>query len=504
MSLDFFIHNMRFAVELAGAVAFLMASWLTLDTYNLRKDGEVLVRSLGFGCFALYELIDALSLGSDVLSYTAFAILLLGLILILGSFVRSHAFQVQAVVVIPTFTLYRGYLSALAALFLFAISYFAYRREKSEMNKTWTPLIIGFLLLAVNFALALIWQDETSAPALVGLLCEVAGFFFVARWVWQFLELRIRESLVLIFLSAALFLSTVVTLAFSTILVSQIANETDTSLTTDAKVLDLTVNSLKDESLAKTAIIAQDSDLKSAIVKNDFPSLQQAAENLMEQYQLGFVTITDKDGTVLIRAHALSKRGDSLLGERALEEALRGNTFVTIEESPVEKLSVRAGAPILSLPSGKDAGGKVIGTVVAGYPLDNALADDIKRVTGLEMFIYTGDTATAATALAADGRTRLTGFAITDGSVKAMVLQNGKTATSRAVLYGEPYRTSYLPLINGDDKIIGMLSAGKPEQDILDIANATNRLTLITVICIMLLLAWPIYSITKRLASETI
>jgi len=496
MSLDFFIHNVRFAVELAGAVSFLMAAWLTLDTYNLRKDAETLIRALGFACFAIYELIDALALSSDVLSYTAFFVLLIGLLFILGSFVRTERLQMQAVVVIPSFTLWEGYLSALAALFLFATAFFTWRRERAEMNKTWMPLIIGFMLLGINFAVAFASHDETSVPALIGLLCEAAGFFFVARWVWQFLQLRIRESLILIFISAALFLSTVVTLAFSTILVSQIASQTDSNLVTDARVLDLTVSSLKDESLAKTALIANDADLKTAITKNDFPSLQQTAENLMEEYKLGFVTITDKDGTVLIRAHALSKRGDSLLGERALEEALRGNTFVTIEESPVEKLSVRAGAPILNA-------GKVIGTVIAGYPLDNALADDIKRVTGLEMFIYTADTASAATALAQDGRTRLTGFAVTDGAVKNTVLQAGKTATSRAVLYGQPYRTSYLPLVNGDDKIIGMLSAGKPEQDILDIANATNRLTLITIICIMLILAWPIYMLTKRLASET-
>src|SRR5882672_5566514 len=153
MSLDFFIHNVRFAVELAGAVAFLMAAWLTLDTYNLRKDGETLIRALGFACFAVYELIDALALSNDVLSYTAFIVLLLGLLLILGSFVRSHQFQAQAIVVIPSFTLWRGYLSALAALFLFTIAFFTYRREKAEFNKAWMPLIIGFVLLGVNFAL---------------------------------------------------------------------------------------------------------------------------------------------------------------------------------------------------------------------------------------------------------------------------------------------------------------------------------------------------------------
>ena len=146
--------------------------------------------------------------------------------------------------------------------------------------------------------------------------------------------------------------------------------------------------------------------------------------------------------------------------------------------------------------------GKTIGAVIAGYPLDNALLDNIKRLTGLEMFIYDNDTSSAATALAQDGRTRLVGVAIKDTAVTNAVLTEGHSLTARANLYGQPYLASYLPLKNGDDKIIGMISAAKPQQDILDIANATNRLTLITVILIMLVLLWPIYTFTKRLTTE--
>ncbi len=87
-------------------------------------------------------------------------------------------------------------------------------------------------------------------------------------------------------------------------------------------------------------------------------------------------------------------------------------------------------------------------------------------------------------------------------AVEQTVLQDGQPASAQASIYGKPFRASYLPLRNSDDKIIGMISAAKPEQDILDIANSTNRLTLITIILIMLVLTYPIYLFTKRLTTE--
>jgi methyl-accepting chemotaxis protein len=259
--------------------------------------------------------------------------------------------------------------------------------------------------------------------------------------------------------------------------------------------MELTIDGLREQSLAKAALLSKDPALATAITKNDFTALEQLSEAFLEEYKLGFLTVVGQDGSVLVRANALSRRGDSLLAERAVEDALLGNAIVTIEKSPVEKFSIRAGAPVV-------VEGKIIGAVVAGYPLDNALVDNIKRITGLEMFIYEGDTAIAATAFAQDGRTRVVGT-VADASTKVAVLEEGGAASTQAVIFGKPFRASYLPLTNADGKIVGMISAAKPEQDILDIANSTNRLTLLTVIIIMLGLSYPMYAFTRRLTSDT-
>ena len=497
MSVFFFANNFHFALEIMGAVAFLLAAWLTFDTYTVRKEWSTLARTIGLALIALWQILYAVTLTSDLLSYFGFGLFIVGSALVVTSFLKRQVLQVQAIIVVPSFALVSGTLNIFACILLAAVAYFSFRRSKDELNKAWIPFSLAFALLSVAAFFGIFQKgNQVGIIFLVRHLAELGSFIFLTRWAWQYLALRIRESMVIILVAAALFLSTLVTLAFSTILISQITTETEHSLLTDARVLDLDIGSLKEEALAKTALVARDEGLASAVTAKDFSSLESSAEAFMEQYQLGFVTITDTQGNVLVRAHALSRRGDSLLGERALEEALHGTPFVTVEESPVEKLSIRAGAPIV-------VKGKTIGAVIAGYPLDNALVDSIKRVTGLEMFVYQKDIPVAATALAEDGRTRLTGVPLGNSAIETTVLEQGQTITARTELFGRPFHASYLPLKNGDDKIVGMISAAKPEQDILDIANATNRLTLITVILIMLLLAYPIYIFTKRLTTET-
>lgn len=489
----FLINNLHFALELFGFVVFLMAAWLTLDSYFTQKDFSTLFRGIGFGLIGASVLVHALNYGSDILSYLGSFLFVLGLTLMIAGFLLIKKLQMASVLVIPAFSTWDSLFSGLSTALLALVVYFAYRQYKREYNPTWIPLIISFLLITLGSLFSLFnISDQVNIVFIVSHFFELLGYGFLARWVWQYLSLRIRESMVLIFISGALFLATVVTLAFSTILIGRIAVDTEASLLTDAKVFDLTINSLENESLAKARLLAGDSELIQALSKNDFSQIERIIEGFLEKEKVGFITVADKDGNVILRAHALTKRGDSISNQRVFEEAVSGNPFVTIENDLVEKLSVRAGARIVG-------DGNTLGVLVVGYPLDNAMVDGIKRITGLEMLVYDKDVSVAGTALAVDGRTRLIGTSVTSDNIKNIVLNEGKSMTARVTMSSESFLASYLPLYNGDGKIIGMVSAAKSEQNILDIANATNRLTLITIIIMMLVLAWPIYSFTKKL-----
>jgi hypothetical protein len=494
--LYFLINNFHFALELFGAVVFLTATWLTFDAYFAQKDASTLFRAIGFGLVSLSNIIHALNFSNDLLSFVGLFLFILGLVLLVISFLAIKKLELSAVVVIPAFSDWSSKLSIITALLLASLSYFSFHRYKKEFNPTWIPLSLAFAFLTIGSVCEVFNIGNTvNAIFIGGHVFELVGFIFLARWVWQYLSLRIRESMVLILISGAFFLATIVTLAFSTILIGRITSDTEASLLTDAKVFQLTIQSLKDESLAKVRIMARDEDLVSALSKNDLPLLERVMEDLLEEEKVGFLTLADKDGNVILRAHAITKRGDSISDERVYEEAVSGNYFVTIENSAVEKLSIRAGDRVVS-------GGNTLGVLVAGYPLDNAMVDGIKKITGLEMFVYDKEALIAGTALGSDGRTRIIGLPITDNNLKEGTLANGVDKTLRVTMGDQSFLASYLPLYNGDEKIIGMISSAKSEQNILDIANATNRLTLATVIILLLVLAFPIYALTKRLINN--
>ena len=75
---------------------------------------------------------------------------------------------------------------------------------------------------------------------------------------------------------------------------------------------------------------------------------------------------------------------------------------------------------------------------------------------------------------------------------------NSQTVTGSSKIFGTLFHSSYAPLLNSDDKIVGIISVSKPQQDIVNIANTTNRLTLITVLLIIVILSLPIYLLSKK------
>src|SRR5207253_2789892 len=126
-----------------------------------RPEGSVLTRAIGFGLYALWQVIYAVNAG-DVFSYIGFGLLLVGLVLILSSFLATKQLQMQAVVVVPAFAVWSGVLHAVAFLLLVSIAFFSYRQGKREFNKTWIPFAAAFALLSLGALFAVFAKNETS------------------------------------------------------------------------------------------------------------------------------------------------------------------------------------------------------------------------------------------------------------------------------------------------------------------------------------------------------
>ncbi len=499
MSLYFLLNNLHFALEILGALAFLIVAWLALDSLRIRSDLLTASRAAGFLLLAVWQILHAFGLSSILGNYAAFAVYILGLVFVLLNLILERPVvrpKFEAILLLPAAAALAPYVNALASIFLILITFLAYQQYKHELKKSIKPFWIGFVLLSLG-GLASIFENPDSLGAvwMLGHIFEFLGFASLIYWAWQYLQLRIREELVLILVSGALAVSIIVTLAFSIILVNQIESATKANLLSNAKVLDLYVGRLKEEALAKSELLAGTAGFENLLAKNDFLKLETAASSYLESEHLGFLSIVNKNGEVVLRAHALTQRGDDLSNDAAVAAALVGKDLVTIESSQAEKFSVRAASPLRLR-------GKIVGAAVTGFLLDNALADDIKRVTGLEVSILDGDTVVATTLLNPDGRSRSTGIKIIDSEVKSAVLAGGQEIVLRTEISSRQVLASYTPVKNSEGKIIGMLSSVKPQQEILNLANATNRLTLVTVAVLMLILAFPIYLATKRLSGE--
>ena len=152
MYLYFLINNFHFALELFGAVVFLMAAWLTSDAYSVSKDSTTLFRAIGFGFVSSATVIHALNYGSDVLAYIGIFLFIFGLLLLLISFLKIKKLEVSSVLIIPAFSNWGPSLSGISVILLFAVSYLSFRQFKREFNKTWVPLSVAFCFLGFGLS----------------------------------------------------------------------------------------------------------------------------------------------------------------------------------------------------------------------------------------------------------------------------------------------------------------------------------------------------------------
>lgn len=499
MSSFFLLNNLHFTIEVLGAIAFLAVAWLAFDAFLVRRDFVTASRGIGFALLAGWQVLHAFQLGSALFFYAGYALYILGILFVAGNLLLESPAkrpEFKSVLVLPGTAALVLPFNAAAAAGLLLIAFLSYRQYRRELKKSLAPFTVGFLFLALGALSSLFHAPESLGVFwMLGHAFEVIGFFALGWWVWSYLQLRIREEMLLIFTSVTLFMAVMVSLSFSTILITRIEQEKAVNLATNARVVDFTIQRLQEEALAKTRLIAGDPDVVRALAADDFAALEGLASRLIERENLGFLTFLNSEGDVILKAHAVTFSGENLSPEAAVQAAMRAESLVTVESSSSEGFSIRAASPVAGAPGNA-------GIIVAGFPLDNTLADGLKKITGLEMSIFEGDNRVATTVFNPDGRTRSVGIKQTDPRVSKAVLGDGSELTLRTTILSRPFLASYLPLRDANNEIIGMVSAAEPQQEILQIVQTTNRLTLVIVMVIMLIIITPIYFMTRRLGEE--
>ncbi len=215
--------------------------------------------------------------------------------------------------------------------------------------------------------------------------------------------------------------------------------------------VDQEVEDLRQTLLSDAYLVAENPAVAQAVVEGNAEYLKKIAKDLMDKTLVEFVTISDKDGTVLARGHS-DKAGDSVLSQTNVKKALAGQQSAGIEPGTAVKFSLRAGCPIR-------LDGKIVGVVTPGIDLgSHSFVDSIKKRTGVECTIFEKDTRLTTT-IVRDGK-RAVGTKMDNPKVIETVLQKSQPFIARNAILGRNYDTAYWPLIDADDKTSGMFFIG--------------------------------------------
>jgi methyl-accepting chemotaxis protein len=195
----------------------------------------------------------------------------------------------------------------------------------------------------------------------------------------------------------------------------------------------------------------------------------------MHTLQVAFVTVADRDGTVIGRGHS-DKSGDSVLGQVNVKQALSGKASTGVEPGTVVKFSLRAGHPIVSA-------GRIVGSVTTGFDLSTeAFVDEVKRRFGVECTIFQGDTRVATTIMR-EGK-RAVGTKMDNPRVLETVLQKSERFLNKNKILDKNYDTAYWPVKDVDGKTVGMFFIGK-DLDLM--GRELNRLMLYSLLSALLI-----------------
>jgi len=315
------------------------------------------------------------------------------------------------------------------------------------------------------------------------------------------MKVTTKTQLALIFLALACFIGVVTALIVNAIVTNQIISEAQERVKEhlssarwvyESKIRDI------DKVIRWTSIRHV---LKEAIKRKNISGIKDEMIGLMSEEGLDLLTLVDRRGTVLYRFHspglsgddlardpfikaALGKKGVSgtqvLSGDELLKEgaALAERAFLTSIPTPKEKPSrkteetsgmvLKAAYPVL------DFNGDVLGALTGGVLLNRnyEIVDLIKNIVfkdanykGKEIgtaTIFLGDLRISTNVKDKEGNRAVGTRAMKE--VQERVLGKGSPWVQRAFVVDDWYITAYEPIVDIENKIVGMLYVGMMES----------------------------------------
>ena len=311
-----------------------------------------------------------------------------------------------------------------------------------------------------------------------------------------------KTKLVLTFFVVACFIGVVTSLIVNSLITNQIISEAQERVKEHLSTASW-VYSAKIKDIDRTIrwAAARQVVLGKAIKEKDFASIRGAFSGIMAEEGLDFLTLVDQKGTVLFRFHNPDLSGDSLAQDPFFREALKkmgvsGTQVLSKEELLKEGKDLAQKALFQLIPTPKEKrtekmeessgmvlksahliigfNGEMLGALIGGVLLNRnyEIVDRIKNIVfkdaqykGKEIgtaTIFLGDLRISTNVIDKEGNRAIGTRAMKE--VQEQVLGKGLPWIQRAFVVDDWYITSYEPIRDIQNKIVGMLYVGMLES----------------------------------------
>ena len=241
-------------------------------------------------------------------------------------------------------------------------------------------------------------------------------------------------------------------------------------------------------------LLSKINHLTQYVLTNDKKAMTSAMTPLWRESTLDFLEVVDAKGNVLVRLQEPDKTGDTLAAQENVRGALQGTITTSFETGGDTRISARTGVPL------KDATGAIIGAITGGVSFEKE-ADRARELYGTHVTLFVRDER-AITTIEQNGK-RVVGTKL-DPKIAQIVL-SGKNFNGKTNILGEPFVTSYHPMLGNDGKPIGIYFTGVPfnllRETQLRITRTVTLLSGSFLILGVLLQGWFIVGIVKGIRS---
>lgn len=526
---QFFLENLHFALNLTAALAFFTVFWLYFDAWLGRRVFRELVRWIGFLMLSISFVISAIYIESTILSVP---LLPQNVHFILQSVTKimGYGFVIVGLLLDPLIAKPTSIKSKLNAIIpvnfgIPAFSFIAFlypilaatagllylKRATIGLEDHLKPVGLTFFILSLSELLSLGFLLQNSTNTTIYNFTAPFGILWIAqqvvlliailvlrKWIYGYLLKRFQSQLFIIFTTSIVAIFLITTVAFSTLLLRNLEENSLSHLKTDVNILQYSIDGMKSGTASDAQVVALNPNVIQAITDNDRKYLKELATSTLLAKKQSTLIILSQTGTVLARGEDPERIGDSLSDNSLVKKALLGQSVssVTTKDGVVAPtITVISAVPI-------HTGEDVSGVVVVGTDIDNAFVDGVKDATKLDASIYADNIRSATTYIAPDGKSRWIGVKEESNSIKKIVLVDGKEYVGSVNILNTAYLAAFAPLKDADDIPVGMLFVGRPQIELLQAAGKSIELTFIVTVILLILSIIPSYLVSRYMSGQ--